>query len=189
MSTASANRVKEIEEQILALKNELLEARKAAGSELVDDWELTGLDGNPVRLSQLFGDQEDLFVVHNMGAGCSYCTLWADGFTSYYRFLSQRAAFVLCSADPAPAAKTFSEKHGWNYPVVSGHGSKFAEAMGYTGEDGSPWPGVSAFHKNDDGSIVRTGHAPFGPGDDFCPVWPFFDLLQDGANGWEPSSR
>ncbi|MEX0876185.1 MAG: hypothetical protein WD114_01890, partial [Phycisphaerales bacterium] len=58
-----------------------------------------------------------------------------------------------------------------------------------TGMDakGNPHPGGSAFHKTSDGSIVRTGHMPFGPGDDFCAVWPMLDLIKDGKGEWEPA--
>ena len=39
----------------------------------------------PVRLSELFGEHDDLVIIHNMGASCRYCTLWADGFSGYLR--------------------------------------------------------------------------------------------------------
>jgi hypothetical protein len=41
-------------------------------------------------------------------------------------------------------------------------------------------------HAADDGRIVRTGRAAFGPGDDYCAVWPLFDLLEGGVGKWEP---
>ena len=44
----------------------------------------------------------------------------------------------------------------------------------------------SAFRKEEDGTIRRVGHAPFGPGDEFCGVWHLFDLLEEGAAGWQP---
>jgi len=121
-----------------------------------------------------------------MGAGCNYCTLWADGFRGVAEHIRQRCAFVLCSDDEPEAVKAFADKRGWNYPCISGQGSDFARTMGYRDDKGKPLPGVSAFHKNRDGSIVRTGHTPFGPGDDFCAVWPMFDLLEGGVNGWSP---
>ena len=31
-------------------------------------------------LLDLFGDRDTLLAIHNMGQGCRYCTLWADGF-------------------------------------------------------------------------------------------------------------
>lgn len=47
-------------------------------------------------------------------------------------------------------------------------------------------PGVSALRRNADGTIVRTGTRQFGPGDDFCAIFPMFDLLQDGVGDWQP---
>jgi hypothetical protein len=34
--------------------------------------------------------------------------------------------------------------------------------------------------------IVRMSDASFSPGDDFCSVWHFFDLIPEGAAGWQP---
>jgi hypothetical protein len=45
---------------------------------------------------------------------------------------------------------------------------------------------VSALRRAVDGSLVPTGRAEFGPGDDFCAVWPLFDLLEGGAGDWAP---
>ena len=41
-------------------------------------------------------------------------------------------------------------------------------------------PGVSAFSKDGDGRIFRVGRAEFGPGDNFCAIWHFFELLPRG---------
>ncbi|MEZ6243627.1 MAG: DUF899 family protein [Phycisphaerales bacterium] len=181
-----SDKINELLRRIDELKKELTEARRAAGPEPVQDYQLRRADASPVRLSELFAGKDDLLVVHNMGKGCVYCTLWADGFTGYAPHLLDRASFVLCSNDEPARAREFSESRGWNYPVVSGAGSSFAKDMGFASPEGKPWPGVSAFHKNADGTIVRTGSAPFGPGDDFCAVWPMLDLLEGGADGWQP---
>jgi predicted dithiol-disulfide oxidoreductase (DUF899 family) len=171
--------------KVMQAKQELLEAIKAEGPQSVDDWELHNPDGSAVKLSELFGEHDELLVVHNMGSGCSYCTLWADGFRGIADHIQERCAFVVCSDDAPEKVQPFADKRGWNFRCVSGNDSGFVEAMGYRSERGT-MPGVSAFHKNPDGTIVRTGHTPFGPGDDFCAVWPFFDLLENGANGWTP---
>ncbi|GAB5495733.1 MAG: hypothetical protein Phyf2KO_08130 [Phycisphaerales bacterium] len=172
--------------KVLEAKKELLEAIRAQGPEAVDDWELANPDRSAVRLSELFGGHEDLLIIHNMGSGCRYCTLWADGFRGIAEHIEGRCAFVLCSADAPVKVQPFADKRGWNFRCVSGHGSDFTKAMGYQTDRGV-LPGVSALHKYADGSIVRTGHTPFGPGDDFCAVWPFFELLEGGVKGWEPS--
>lgn len=186
MSTTAPRTVETIWKEISDLREEITSLRKATLNKQVDDFTLTDLSGNPVRLSQLFGDKSDLIVVHNMGRACNYCTLWADGFRGYTKHLLERTAFVLCSADDWQTAKAHSEARGWNFPVVSGAGSDFAERMGYK-VDGHYWPGATSFYKDSEGNIFRSSNTLYGPGDDFCAVWPFFDLLKDGPNGWEPS--
>ena len=68
--------------------------------------------------------------------------------------------------------------------MVSDESKEFTTAMGYWSEADGSWPAVSAFVL-EDGKIYRTGKAVFGPGDDFCPIWPMMDLF-GGAKGWEP---
>jgi predicted dithiol-disulfide oxidoreductase (DUF899 family) len=186
MPPTPAAEIERLQRQINDLKARLRQARRAAAPEPTPDHELRRPDGTPVRLSALFGEKDDLFVVHNMGRGCAYCTLWADGFTGLAPHLQDRAAFVLCSNDAPEIAGAFAAERGWNFPVVSGAGSDFAREMGFASAEGKPWPGVSAFRRLKDRSIVRTGSAPFGPGDDFCPLWPLFDLLEGGAGDWAP---
>ncbi len=181
-------------EQITRLQGEVMEAKQrlreaiaSAPPEPVEDWELRGLNGCKVALSRLFGDQSELLVIHNMGRGCNYCSLWGDAMIGAAPHLMQRCGFVLCSNDPPEVIREFRELRGWDFPCVSGYETGFARAMGYMDEKGNPQPGVSAFHKKPDGSIVRTGHMPFGPGDDFCAVWPMLDLIKDGKGQWEPA--
>jgi len=191
MSTSTMSdadtRIEQIETRLMALKKELSEARRARPHEPVEDWELRDTWGAPVRLSELFGEHRDLIVVHNMGRGCKYCSLWADGLAGFAKHWPTRCAFVLCSNDPPTVARDFAAQRGWPYRVVSGATSGFAKAMGFTGADGSPHPGASAFRRLDDDRIVRTGRTPFGPGDDFCAVWPLFDMLDGGVGAWEPA--
>ena len=62
--------------------------------------------------------------------------------------------------------------------------------MGYAyDKDGVAYwlPGTSVFRRNPDGTIRRGARDFFRPGDSYCAVWPFFELLHEGANGWQPS--
>lgn len=61
--------------------------------------------------------------------------------------------------------------------------------MGFETEKGSPGPGVSVFHRTKDGTILRVSKDEFGPGDEYCIVWHFFNLLPGGSKGWEPKFR
>lgn len=186
----------DIDREIDALQNEvelakqrLAEARRRRPKEPVEDYVLRGPDDVEVRLSELFGDKSDLILVHNMGTGCRYCTMWADGFTGLAPHLQDRAAFVVCSPDKPDVQKRFAAKRNWGFRMVSAHDSSFFKDMGFWEESGphaGPWPGVSTFHRDRDGRIFRIAKTHFSPSDDFCAVWPFLDMLEEGSNGWEP---
>ena len=99
------------------------------------------------RLSDLFGDKNDLLVIHNMGRRCNACTMWADGFNGVYPQLARRTAFALSSPDAPDVQAPFAAERGWRFPIVSHAGSSFAADMGYYDEKEGFWPGVSAFHR------------------------------------------
>jgi len=181
-----SDEITKLEDQISELKTRLAEARRRSGGQAVQDYTFKNSDGSDVKLSQLFGDKSDLLVVHNMGKGCRYCTLWADGFIGFTPHLENRGAFVVMSNDPPEVQREFAKSRGWNFRMASSRGTSFFKDMGYEPEPGKYWPGASAFHKDASGNITRTGHASFGPGDDFCAIWHLFDLLKDGAKKWQP---
>ena len=152
-------------------------------SEQVDDYELLGSENQKINLSKLFGQKNDLVLIHNMGKTCPYCTMWADGFNGLLPHLEDRSAFVVSSPDEPPTQKEFANSRGWKFKMVSTKGTSFAKDMGFE-KDGMPQPGVSVFYK-DGSKIIRVGCDNFGPGDRYCPSFPLFDLLKDGTNNWQ----
>ena len=183
----TAEKIAAYREQIAELREKMREAQAAIEPEEVKDYAFKRAEGGTVRLSDLFGDKSDLFVIHNMGQSCPYCTLWADGFNGAYDHLSNRAAFVVSSPDSPERQRQFAQSRNWKFPMVSHQGTTFAEDMGYRSNEG--WmPGVSVFRRAGD-RIVRVSDAAFSPGDDFCNVWHFFDLLPEGAAGWQPKYK
>lgn len=179
--------INEKREQMMALRSEIRELQSAIEPEEVSDYEFSTSNGN-VTLTSLFGDKNVLFLIHNMGKGCVYCTQWADGFNGVLDHLQNRAAFAVSSPDAPKVQKEFAESRGWKFPMVSIKGTSFAEDMGYYKEyEGkmSVWPGVSVF-KKDGHKIVRVSDTSFGPGDDFNCIWNLFDMIPEGPNGWEP---
>lgn len=185
--------IEAIQRQIQDLKAKLAHARLKAEPEPVRDYTLRRPDGTSVHLSDLFAGKSDLLLIHNMGRQCVFCTLWADGFSSVARHVQDRAAFVLASPDEPDVLRAFIASResvvgpgSWRFPAVSFAGTTLASDMGYEPEPGKPHPGISALHRRPDGTIVRTGTSPFGPGDDFCSVWPMLELLEGGAKGWSP---
>jgi predicted dithiol-disulfide oxidoreductase (DUF899 family) len=183
----SARRLADYREQIATLRKKMRDVQAAIEPEEVKDYTFKRAEGSTVRLSELFGNKLDLFVIHNMGQSCPYCTLWADGFNGAYDHLSNRAAFVVASPDPPEKQRQFAQSRHWKFPMVSHEGTSFAEDMGYRSE-GRFMPGVSVFRR-DGGRILRVSDAPFSPGDDFCAVWHFFDLIPEGTAGWQPKYK
>jgi predicted dithiol-disulfide oxidoreductase (DUF899 family) len=185
--TETLKKINDGRSRISEILGEMRELQAAIEPERVEDYEFATAEGS-VRLSQLFGNQEDLFVVHNMGASCRYCTLWADGFNGLVDHLENRAGFVVSSPDAPDAQLKFANSRGWRFRMVSHAGTSFAQDMGYFAAEGdhTGWqPGISAFRKDGD-RIVRVSDTPLGPGDVFCAAWHIFGLLPAGADGWEP---
>ena len=117
-------------EELEKAQQKLAELRRRLPHEPVSDYQLQGADG-PVSLSALFGEKEDLILVHNMGSGCSYCTMWADNFNGVAHHLQDRAAFALVSADSPSAQQEFARGRGWRFPIYSAAGSTFTAEMGF----------------------------------------------------------
>jgi predicted dithiol-disulfide oxidoreductase (DUF899 family) len=183
----SSTRLAEYRRQIADLRDKMRDIRAAAEPEEMPDYAFTNSNGS-VRLSELFGAKPDLIVIHNMGASCPHCTLWADGFNGIHDHLANRAAFVLSSPDAPDAQKRFAASRGWRFSMVSHSGTTFAADMGYRSEDGGWLPGVSVFQREAN-RILRVSDTGFSPGDDFCALWHLFDLLPGGAGDWQAKYR
>lgn len=196
MATKAMNKQEELQVQIAEMEKSIQEQKKKLTvlrqklpPEKVAHYAFSTHDGNTIELSDMFGRNDDLIIVHNMGKACPYCTLWADGFTGVVKHLEDRAGFAVISKDDPKTQKEFYDSRGWNFKMYSSHDSTFNEDMKMEAEDGKQWPGISAFHKEKDGTIYRTGFTYFGPGDDFSAIWHMFDLLKDGPDGWAPKYR
>lgn len=170
--------------QIADIRKKMRETQAVVEPQEVKDYEFMAPQG-PVRLSTLFGDKEDLIVIHNMGSSCAYCTLWADGYNGIHHHVTTRAAFVVSSPDSPAVQQKFAESRGWRFRMVSHQGTTFAEDMGYRSSKGGWLPGISVF-KRDGQRIMRVSDAGSSPGDDFCTLWHFLDLLPAGPGDWSP---
>jgi predicted dithiol-disulfide oxidoreductase (DUF899 family) len=182
--TETSKKLAEYREQIAAVRAKMRDAQAAVAPQEVEDYALSTPAGT-VRLSALFGGKDDLIVIHNMGASCRYCTLWADGFNGIYAHLADRAAFVVATPDAPAAQKRFAESRGWRFPMVSHQGTSFAADMGYHSEKGGWLPGISVFRHHGK-RVLRVADTPLHPGDDYCALWHMFDMLQGGPGDWEP---
>jgi peroxiredoxin len=179
----------DIEEQVQDLQKQIWESEKKLaalkqewGKADVQDYELQSPNG-PVKLSEAFGDHDTMVLVHNMGHSCPYCTLWAEGFNTLYKYIEDgvpggetKAAFVVVSPDAPDKQKEGADKRGWKFRMLSQQGTTLAKDLGYQDAKGSVWPGVSILKRGGD-KITRVARDYFGPGDKYNSVFSFFQLM------------
>lgn len=186
--TQVMNDIQKLEMEIIEKKKRLAEMRRGIKGEQVANYDFVTSHNKPISLLELFGDKEELLVVHNMGKSCSYCTMWADGFNSVYHHIIRKASFVVSSPDSPADQENFAAERRWIFPMVSTKENSFKEDMGFVLE-GMNYPGVSVFTKDEEGKIYHHAKTFFGPGDDFCSVWSFFDLLPSGYEEYRPGKK
>lgn len=182
------DQVEKLGEEIESLRKERRKLLTDYFAGPVHDYSLRTLEGDEVLLTQLFGNHSELLMIHNMGARCVYCTLWADGLRGFAAHIMNRCALVLVTPDEWESASKFVSPREWNYPVASFCGTSLGRDMGFE-KNGEYWPGYSALRLKEDGTIQRTGGDIFGPGDDYCSIWHYFEMLPNGVAGWEPQYR
>ena len=138
------------QDELEKAQQKLVKLRRRLPAEPVRDYELKSADG-PVKISEMFGDKDDLILIHNMGACCANCTMWADEFNGVAHHLQNRAAFVVVSPDSPAAQQDFAKKRGWRFTMYSAEGTTFTKDMGFQTEGGEFMsgyqPGVSVLHK------------------------------------------
>ncbi|HYF03305.1 MAG TPA: DUF899 family protein [Patescibacteria group bacterium] len=192
METIALTRGEEIQllqAEIAERQRRLLELKKAQPEPMTKEYFFKDWDGADVSLAELFGERDELILIHNMGKRCSYCTLWADGFNGVWQHLNDRAAFVVVSPDGPDVQREFAESRGWEFVMMSDATQEFTTDMGFAYmQDGMSYvgPGVSTFKRDATGNIKRIAKDEFGPGDNYCSAWYLFDLLEAGAGNWAP---
>ena len=170
-------------------RQQIVERLRSHGGPVTAPYTFTEGERTDVSLDELFGDRRDLLVVHNMGRHCRWCTLWADGLNGLLGHLQARTAVVLVNGDNPAVQREFAESRNWQFRMVQDASGAFTDDLHFAQEhEGARhlMPGVSAFHKNEDGTITHVSSDFFGPGDIYMPVYPLFDLLKDGPLDWEP---
>ena len=179
----------EIYKEIAVLRKKQVELSKSHGLEEVQMYIFKDIDGKEISILELFGDKEELIVVHNMGKSCPYCTLWADGFSSSTSHFQNRFAFALTTPNDYETMREFAKDRGWKFPYYSASESSFIEDMGFTfigeNEKRRYWPGFTSFLRKGD-KVYRVACDTFGPGDFYSPVWGMIDMLHHSDKEWHP---
>src|SRR5690348_747053 len=106
-------------EELMNLRKKAAEIRRKIPAMEVADYTFTGMSGEKVKLSEMFGSQNELILIHNMGRTCRSCTLWADGFNGFTKHFESRAAFAVTTPDNYEIARKFSMERGWAFHLYS----------------------------------------------------------------------
>ena len=71
------NEIRDIEQQIHTLMEKLTKLQQSNRGNEVTNYSFSTLNGE-TSLMDLFREKDKLLLIHNMGQGYRYCTLWAD---------------------------------------------------------------------------------------------------------------
>ncbi len=175
--------IAELEQQIFELTAELNELRKLNAGDEVRNYAFATINGETDLLS-MFGDKERMLLIHNMGQGCRYCTLWADGFNGFLQHLESAMSVVLVSKDPPELQRQFANSRDWRFRLASHGGGDYIREQ--TVMDGAEnMPGAVVYELDGD-KITRKNSCVFGPGDMYCSAWSLMGLAGLGDGDWTP---
>jgi predicted dithiol-disulfide oxidoreductase (DUF899 family) len=175
--------ISNLEQQIFELTAKLNELRKASTGDEVRNYSFATLNGETTLLD-MFADKDKLLVIHNMGQGCRYCTLWADGFNGFLPHLESVMSVVLVSRDPPEVQRKFANSRDWRFCMASHGGGDYIQEQ--TVMDGSDnMPGAVLYERVGE-AIYRKNSGVFGPGDIYCSMWGLLGLAGLSDADWTP---
>lgn len=175
-----------LERQIFELTAQLNELRKAAPRAEVPNYDFATQSG-ATTLLEMFGDRERLMLIHNMGQGCRYCTLWGDGFNGLVDHLESVMALVLVSKDEPELQREFASSRGWRFRLASHGGADYIKEQSVR-EGAANMPGAVVYEREGD-MIFRKSSCVFGPGDLYCSMWNLLGLAGLSEAEWTPQYR
>lgn len=172
-----------IETEIFELTQKLANLRKDAPGDVVPNYTFETQSG-PTSLLDLFADKDRLLLIHNMGQGCRFCTLWADGVNGFLPHLESALSVVLVSKDEPELQRRFANSRGWRFRLASHGGGAYIQEQTVMAEQKN-MPGCVVYEKQGE-AIVRKSSAVFGPGDLYCSAWNFLALAGIGTSDFTP---
>lgn len=179
----SYEKIKELETLLYEKTLELNQLRREVSGTEVPDYKFKTIDGS-TSLKQLFAGRDQLMVIHNMGQGCRYCTLWGDGLNPFVPHLETAMSVAMVSKDSPERQRLFANERGWRFRMASHEGGDYIQEQSVMEGQGN-YPGVVLYELKD-GKIYRKNSAMFGPGDQFCSMWNLLSLAGLDDSSWTP---
>lgn len=194
------------EKELTHLRDKVARQRLALPWVRVDkEYVFDTLEG-PRTLGDLFDGRSQLLVQHFMFApewkeGCKSCSFMADHTDGMNRHLAHHdVTMVAVSRAPLDKLESYRQRMGWQFRWVSSFGNDFNRdfRVTFTPEEvasghidynfgewpeiGAEWPGISAFYKDEAGTVFRT-YSTFGRGVEvMMGTYAMLDLTPKGRN-------
>jgi len=194
------------EKEFTRLRDELSRSRRALPWERVDkEYVFEGPRGKE-KLADLFRGRSQLIVYHFMFGpgwkeGCPSCSFLADTFDGAAVHMAQRdVTFVAISRATLPEIQAFQKRMGWRFKWLSSFGSDFNfDYQVSTGKEepgksqvyynyeltefpSEERPGLSVFHKNENGETFHT-YSTYARGlDILLTAYNFLDMTPKGRD-------
>ncbi len=176
----------QLERKIFELTLKLNRLKAQSEGHEVRNYTFETLSGS-VSLLDLFGTRQQLLLIHNMGQGCRYCTLWADGLNGFVPHLESVMTLALVSKDAPEVQRQMANSRGWRFNLAShGGGGYIREQTVTEGSDNAPG---AVFYERQGERILRKNACVFGPGDLYCSIWNLFGLAGINQENWTPQFK
>ncbi len=161
-------------------------------------------------LSDLFAGRSQLIVYHFMlgpgwGAGCPGCSFLSDHIDGALPHLEHHdVTWTAVSRAPLPEIEAYRKRMGWKFPWASSHGTdfnhdyhvsfsddelkqgkvfyNFAEMPVAAGSTETELPGLSAFYKDEAGSVFHTYSSYARGGEELIGTLMILDRAPKGRN-------
>ena len=170
------------------------------GGEVTEDYVFEGVDG-PVRMSELFGDKDTLYLYNFMyrpgekgltlEVPCPSCTSIIDAVDGAARHLRKVVAFAVVTKVPIERFRAWGDERGWRFsPLYSSANNTFNHDYFAEDADGMQRPVASVFIKRD--GVIRhfwSSELLSAPADEgqnprhVDYMWPFWKMLDSTPAG------
>lgn len=179
----SFEEIKKVESEISELTQKLEKLRKENKPVEVKNYTFQTATGKTTLLD-MFGKKNQLFMIHNMGQACRWCTSWADGINAALPHLENSFSVFLVSKDSPETQRTFALSRNWKFQMASHGGQEYiAEQSVEAGQKN--YPGIVLYEKVGN-QIFRKNASTFGPGDLFNPLFHIVTLAGVGMEEFTP---
>lgn len=203
---AARRRLLKAEKELTHLRDKVARQRLALPWVRVEKTYVFDTSDGPRTLAELFEDRSQLLVQHFMFApdwkqGCKSCSYMADHTDGMNKHLAHHdVTMIAVSRAPLVDLERYRKRMGWQFKWVSSFGNDFNQDFRVTftpeevatgqidynfgewPEAGEEWPGISAFYKDNTGTVFRT-YSTYGRGvEAMMGTYNLLDLAPKGRN-------